>query len=147
MRVRVNAFVTDRIHTIETKIERVNLRVLFQGAFFTQLMYFGHSFTQQQHYGGLKTQTFENRGLFFVPRLINLRWFERRYSNHDNWSLANLVHQTNLWISLKYLDKAVWDYCAFSYSLKRADVSILKTTISNAAIGWWQDSNILTSYN
>ncbi len=31
--------------------------------------------------------------------------------------------------------------------MKRADVSILKTMISNAAISWWQDSNMLTSYN
>ncbi len=30
---------------------------------------------------------------------------------------------------------------------KRGYASILETTISNVAIGWWQDSNVMTSYH
>lgn len=54
-------------------------------------------------------------------------------------------HTCCVW--LVSLDWVIWDNCAFMCWLKRGYVSILETMISSAAIGWWQDGNVMTSYN
>lgn len=84
-------------------------------------------------------------GLFFVPQLIlsEIMWHMEDLISVKA-DLANLVFQSNLQIWFKYL--VVWDYCTSLCSLERADLSIPKSMISNAAIGWWQESIIMTSY-
>ncbi len=51
------------------------------------------------------------------------------------------VLDTNIWIKLSKIT------ARSSVPQKRADVSILETMISNAAIGWRQDGNVMTSYH
>ncbi len=53
--------------------------------------------------------------------------------------LIRFFERTCCWW-LVWLDWVIWWF-------KRGYASILETTISNVAIGWWQDSNVMTSYH